>query len=61
VASLLAATGFATAEALAHLDGGRPQTLGTAVEITAPGRTRRRSWPPHPACPCAGGPDRRRR
>ena len=49
---LLAATALATAEALTHLDGGRPQTLGTAVEITAPGRTRRRSWPPHPACRC---------
>ena len=53
VATLLAATAFATAEALTHLDGGRPQTLGTAVEITAPGHTRRRRWPPHPACPCA--------
>lgn len=53
VAGVLAATAFATAEALIHLDGGRPQTLGTAVEITAPGRTRRRRWPPHPACRCA--------
>jgi len=55
VATLLAATAFATAEALTHLDGGRPQTLGTAVEITAPGRTRRRRWPPHPACACSAG------
>jgi hypothetical protein len=56
VATLLAATAYATAEALTHLDGGEPQTLGTAVEITAPGRVRRRSWPPHPACPCAASP-----
>jgi hypothetical protein len=53
VATLMAATAFATAEVLTHLDGGRPQTLGAAVEITAPGHTRRRRWPPHPACRCA--------
>jgi hypothetical protein len=53
VATLLAATAFAAAEALTHLDGGLPETLGTSVEITAPGRTRRRRWPPHPACPCS--------
>jgi hypothetical protein len=53
VATLLAATGYATAEALAFLDGGTPGTLGAAVEIAAPGRFRRRTWPPHPACPCA--------
>jgi hypothetical protein len=57
VATLLAATAFATAEALTHLDGGRPQTLGAAVEITAPGRLRRRRWPSHPACRCARGPN----
>jgi hypothetical protein len=60
VAVVLAATAFATAEVLTHLDGGRPQTLGTAVEIIAPGRTRRRRWPPHPACRCAGGPNHSR-
>ena len=53
VATLLAATGYATAEALACLDGGSPETLGAAVEISAPGRFRRRTWPPHPDCPCA--------
>jgi hypothetical protein len=53
VATLLAATAFATAEVLTHLDGGHPQTLAAAVEIIAPGRTRRRRWPPHPACRCA--------
>jgi hypothetical protein len=52
VATLLAATGYATAEALAFLDGGTPGTLGAAVEITAPGRFRRRTWPPHPRCLC---------
>lgn len=53
VATLLCATSFATAEALTFLDGGKPETLGAAVEITAPGRFRRRSWPVHPACDCA--------
>ena len=52
VATLLAATAYATAEALAFLDGAAPETLGAAIEITAPGRFRRRSWPPHPACGC---------
>ncbi|WIM95808.1 hypothetical protein ACTOB_007945 [Actinoplanes oblitus] len=52
VATVLTATGFATAEVLTFLDGGTPETLGAAVEITAPGRSRRRSWPPHPNCDC---------
>jgi hypothetical protein len=52
VATLLAATAYATAEVLAHLDGRVPETLGAAVEITAPGRFRRRTWPPHPGCDC---------
>ena len=52
VTTLLAAASYATAEALSFLDGGRPETLGAAVEITAPGRFRRRSWPPHPSCDC---------
>jgi hypothetical protein len=60
VATLLAATAFATAEVLTHLDGGRPQTLGASVEIASPGRTRRRRWPPHPSCRCAvDSPSRR--
>lgn len=52
VATVLTATGFATAEVLAFLDGGAPETRGAAVEISAPGRSRRRSWPPHPSCTC---------
>ncbi|WP_412752835.1 hypothetical protein [Krasilnikovia sp. M28-CT-15] len=52
VTTLLAATAYATAEALTYLDGGTPETLGRAVEITAPGRIRRRTWPPHPDCGC---------
>jgi hypothetical protein len=59
VATLLAATGYATAEALTYLDGGTPATLGAAVEITTAGRLRRRTWPPHPDCLCAR-PRRRR-
>ena len=52
VATLLAAASYATAEALTFLDGCEPETLGAAVEITGPGRFRRRSWPAHPACGC---------
>jgi hypothetical protein len=52
VTTLLTATAYATAEALAFLDGGLPETVGAAVEISAPGRFRRRSWPTHPACGC---------
>jgi hypothetical protein len=57
VATLLAATAYATAEALTFLDGGVPDTTGAAVEITGPGRFRRRTWLPHPCCGC--GPRRR--
>ncbi|BCY14841.1 thiamin biosynthesis protein [Actinoplanes sp. L3-i22] len=52
VATLLTATGLATAEVLTFLDGATPETLGGAVEISAPGRSRRRTWPPHPRCSC---------
>ncbi|MEV4812344.1 hypothetical protein [Micromonospora avicenniae] len=54
-ATLLVAAGFATAEALAQLDGGTPETVGAAVEVTAAGRFRRRGWPPHPSCRCSRG------
>lgn len=50
VTTLLAAAAFATAEALAFLDGDTPQTIGATIEITAPGRLRRRTWQPHPRC-----------
>ncbi|WP_092558230.1 hypothetical protein [Actinoplanes derwentensis] len=52
VTTLLAATAYATAQALAFLDGTTPETLGAAVEISAPGRFRRRTWPAHPDCAC---------
>ncbi|GAB2927470.1 ThiF family adenylyltransferase [Micromonospora polyrhachis] len=55
--TLISAIGFAVGEILAFLDGGTPETVGGAVEIKSPGRFRRRTWPPHPACGCA----RRRR
>lgn len=51
--TLLAAVAYAAAEALAYLDGGTPETVGAAVEVSAPGRSRRRTWPPHPGCGCA--------
>ncbi|SCE80611.1 bacteriocin biosynthesis cyclodehydratase domain-containing protein [Micromonospora viridifaciens] len=50
----LAAVAYAAAEALAHLDGGTPETLGCAVEIAGAGLLRRRRWPPHPSCGCSG-------
>ncbi|SNY06495.1 Molybdopterin or thiamine biosynthesis adenylyltransferase [Paractinoplanes atraurantiacus] len=52
VTTLLAATAYATAEALAFLDGDTPETLGASLEITAAGHSRRRTWRPHPACDC---------
>ncbi|MGC5377879.1 TOMM precursor leader peptide-binding protein [Micromonospora sp. DT68] len=51
--TLLTAIGYALTEALAHLDGGSPETLGGAMEVTDACRFRRRSWPPHPACGCS--------
>lgn len=50
--TLLAAVGYAVGEILAQLDGGAPETIGAAVEISAPGSVRRRIWPPHPDCGC---------
>jgi bacteriocin biosynthesis cyclodehydratase domain-containing protein len=53
----LAATAFAAAEVLAHIDGTQPETLGVTVEISESGRWSRRRWSPHPRCDC----QRRRR
>ncbi|MGA3489863.1 hypothetical protein ACK8GG_17860 [Micromonosporaceae bacterium DT55] len=55
LAPLLTAVALATAEALTLIDGGLPDTVGGAVEVTAPGRMRRRGWPPHPDCDCPAG------
>ncbi|GID95859.1 hypothetical protein ACFQFC_28110 [Amorphoplanes digitatis] len=57
-ATLLAATAYLAAEALAFLDGDTPETLGAEVEISRPGRFRRRTWAPHPSCPCRRRPTR---
>ncbi len=51
-ATALTAAGLATAEILAHLDGGQPSTIGSTVEINGVGPWRRRSWQPHSACDC---------
>ncbi|MFK3982999.1 hypothetical protein ACI2K4_21805 [Micromonospora sp. NPDC050397] len=51
--TLIAAVGYAAGEVLTFLDGGTPETVGAAVEIRTPGRFRRRTWPPHPACGCS--------
>ena len=50
--TLVAAAGYAVAEILTFLDGGAPEILGAATEISSPGRLRRRAWPPHPGCSC---------
>ncbi|HKT03164.1 MAG TPA: hypothetical protein VJT31_26850, partial [Rugosimonospora sp.] len=55
----LVAAGYAAEEVLRYVDGGRPRTVGTTVEISAPGQERRRRWPPHPRCHC--GQRRRQR
>lgn len=52
VATLLAAVAYITGEALTYLNEEAPQTLGAEVAVTAPGHTRRRTWPPHPSCGC---------
>lgn len=52
VTTVLAAAAATAAEALDYLDGYPTRTVGATVEITAPGRERRRSWPPHPRCDC---------
>lgn len=51
-ATVLTAAGLATGEVLGWLDGDRPSTIGASIEVTYPGRLRRRSWPPHPYCDC---------
>ncbi len=48
----LAGAAYAASEVLAYLDGDAPQTRGATVEVTGPGRTRSRSWAPHPRCDC---------
>ncbi|HEV7707762.1 MAG TPA: hypothetical protein VGP16_06170 [Asanoa sp.] len=50
--TIMAATGFAVSEVLAHLDGGTPGTTGAAVELVSPGELRWRYWPRHPRCSC---------
>lgn len=51
-ATVLAAAGYVAAEVLAYLDGAAAETAGATVEISAPGRHRRRTWAPHPGCDC---------
>ncbi|MGH3734977.1 MAG: ThiF family adenylyltransferase [Micromonosporaceae bacterium] len=46
------AAGLAAMQALCHLDGGVPDTVGGTLELTVPGRIRRRNWAPHPRCGC---------
>lgn len=52
VTTLLSAVAFTVDEVLGYLDGGTPQTIGTTIEISGPGRERRRTWASHPACDC---------
>jgi hypothetical protein len=48
----LAATAYAAAEVLTHIDGGTPATVGATVEISRAGEARRRRWTLHPQCDC---------
>ena len=57
LAVAVTAAGLAGAQVLCYLDGGDPEALGRSLELTGLGeRIRRRSWPPHPRCDCAGRP-----
>jgi hypothetical protein len=51
-ATALIATGLAAGEVLGWVDGTVPTTVGASVEVNGSGGLRRRSWPPHPCCPC---------
>jgi hypothetical protein len=55
VTTVLAVTAYAVDEVLAYLDGRKPQTIGTTIELTGPGREARRAWSPHPGCECTRG------
>lgn len=44
--------GLVAMQALCHIDGGAPDTLGGTLELSTPGRVRRRNWTPHPQCGC---------
>ncbi len=50
--TIMTAAAFAAAEALAHIDGNEPRTIGGAVTVVSPGDLRRRHWPAHPRCSC---------
>ncbi|WP_041832860.1 thiamine biosynthesis protein ThiF [Actinoplanes sp. N902-109] len=52
VATALAASGYAVAEVLKFVDGTATETIGAEIEVSAPGRIRRRRWKPHPHCVC---------
>ena len=56
LASMTAA--LASAQALALIDraGAEPVTVNGTLEVVLPDwQWRRRTWPPHPACPCGAG------
>lgn len=47
------AASVAATQALAYLDGGRPETTGATLELTADDlRTELRTWPSHAECGC---------
>ncbi len=53
VAVAAVVAGIAAMQALSFLDGGRPETIEGTLEMHPPDiRVRRRTWPPHPDCPC---------
>lgn len=52
-ATVVCAAGLAAGEVLSWIDGVTPSTVGASLELTGPGAPRRRTWQPHPGCPCA--------
>jgi bacteriocin biosynthesis cyclodehydratase domain-containing protein len=53
VTTTLLAAGFATATVLRYIDRDASLPAGSSVEISRTAELRRRTWDPHPACPCA--------
>jgi bacteriocin biosynthesis cyclodehydratase domain-containing protein len=55
VAVATVVAGAAALQALTFLDGGEPAVIDATIELHTPDwRFRRRSWPAHPDCDCAG-------
>jgi hypothetical protein len=55
-AAVTATVGFAVAQVIAAIDGGRTVALGATLEVdVGAGGLCRRTWSAHPDCPCGAG------